>query len=87
MESLACIVKQHYAWAKKLDVIMLGFTEINAVVYIYQLQVYYEQCTAYCNSRHCMCLAAENLRGGRYYIGAVKIAERMVVRAVNAEVL
>ena len=34
-----------------------------------------------------LCLAAENLRGGRYYIGAVKIAERMVVIAVNAEVL
>ena len=34
-----------------------------------------------------MCLAAENLRGGRYYIGAVKTAERMVVIAVNAEVL
>ena len=29
-----------------------------------------------------MCLAAENLRGGRYYIGAVKIAERMVIIAV-----
>ena len=34
-----------------------------------------------------MCLAAENLRGIRYYKGAVKIAERMVVIAVNAEVL
>ena len=44
---LACIVKQHYALAKKLDVIALGFTKINAEVYTYQLQVYYEQCTAY----------------------------------------
>ena len=28
-----------------------------------------------------------NLWGGRYYIGAVKIAERMVVIAINTEVL
>ena len=46
---------------------------------------YYEQYTAYSNGM--LCLAAENLRGGRYYIGAVKIAERMAVIAVNAEVL
>ena len=39
-------------------------------------------CTAY--SKLMLCLAAENLRGGRYYIGAVKTTERMVV---NAEVL
>ena len=32
-------------------------------------------------------LGHRNLRGGRYYIGAMKIAERMVVTAVNAEVL
>ena len=32
-------------------------------------------------------LATENLRGSRYYIGAVKIAEKMVVITVNAEVL
>ena len=41
-------------------------------------------CTAY--SKLMLCLVAENLRGGRYYIGAVKTAERMVVIAVNAEV-
>ena len=29
-----------------------------------------------------MCLATENLRGDRYYIEAVKIAERMVVIAM-----
>ena len=49
-ESGLYIVKQHYAWAKKLDVIPLGFTKINGEVYTYQLQVYYEQCTAYSNS-------------------------------------
>ena len=32
-------------------------------------------------------LGYRNLRGRRYYIGAVKIAERMVVIAVNAEAL
>ena len=32
-------------------------------------------------------LGYRNLWGGRYYIGTVKIAERMVVIAVNTEVL
>ena len=42
-------------------------------------------CTAY--SKLMLFLAAENLRGCRYYIMAVKTTERMVVIAVNAEVL
>ena len=37
MESLACIIKYHYAWAKKLVVIVLGFTKINAEAYTYVL--------------------------------------------------
>ena len=71
---------------KKMSLCLVSQKYIQKCTPTSYIQVYYEQCTAYSNC--CMCLAAENLRGAWQVLqGAVKIAERMVVIAVNAEVL